>query len=113
MRTPPNEPHYVVTSSDNGHTEYRHLLTDDQLRFSIKMALLNSTAFSGSPRRGRDMIRERVADDIVKHFQVSNVKAFGGVWENRPVPNPGGRKHLWKTDEEVEREGTAEEKFAP
>ena len=101
---PPNEPHHVVTSSETGHAEYRRLLTEEQFRFDLEMALRDCPAFSTTARGLRKDRTTMLIDSIIHHMRLCGLAVFGGIAENRPVPNPGGSKHMWKTDEEVEAE---------
>jgi len=110
MRTPPKppeEPHYAITSSETGRTEYRKLLTWDEVRFEISLALMDCGVFHGTLKKSREDARQRIAEDIVYRLQRSGAKVFERFARNFPMPNPGGpggRKHLWKTDEEVAAE---------
>jgi hypothetical protein len=101
MRTSPNEPHHIVTSSETGRSEYRRLVTEKQFRFDLEMALRDCSAFSNTARGLQKDRTTMLIDSIIHHMRLSNLIVFGGIAENGPV---GGGKHLWKSDAEVEAE---------
>ena len=90
-------PHHIVTDSVTGATEPRRLLTEKELRFSLEMALRDCAAFSGTARGLRPERKGWIIDSIVEHFVLSNVKAFGGFQEIRPM-KIGDGGHLWDKD---------------
>jgi hypothetical protein len=90
-------PHYVVTDSVTGESEPRRLLTEKDLRFSLEMALMHCSAFSGTARGLRPERKDQIVESIVKHFTLSNVKAFGSIGEIRPI-KIGDGSHLWDKD---------------
>jgi hypothetical protein len=102
MRTPPNEPHHIVTSSETGRSEHRRLLTKKQFRFDLEMALRDSSAFSGTARGLRKERTTILIDSIIHHMRLCNLKVFGGFGDPGNVHRPGAN-HLWKTDEEYNR----------
>ena len=91
-----DKPPHVITDPE-GRSEPRRLVDEQDLHFSVLMAIRDCAAFSGTPRHGRDAHKRMIADSVVKHFRMSGYRVFGVVPWNGPV---GQRKHLWKTDEE-------------
>ena len=104
----PNESHFTVNCSETGKTEYRRLVTETQFRFDLEMALRDSAAFSGIARGLRKDRTTTLVDSIIHHMRLCNLKVFGGFGDAGNIHRPGA-KHMWKTDEEYEREGRSYE----
>jgi hypothetical protein len=50
----PDETHFTVTDEATGKTEARRLVNEKALHFSVLMAIRDCSAFSGTPKLGRD-----------------------------------------------------------
>jgi hypothetical protein len=92
-----DETPHTITDPD-GKSEAKRLVAEDELRFSILMALRDCPAFSGTPKLSRDSAKRMLADSVVRHFQQSGYRVFGIIARSGPVQI--GRRHMWKAEGE-------------
>jgi hypothetical protein len=76
----------TVIADGTSQRQQRRLVTESELRLSLTTALLMGSALSGTPRKGRDRLREAIAGDILASFQRSGYSVLGNLPDVRPMP---------------------------
>ena len=74
----------LISDPETGKTEKRRLLADDEIAFSVRMAL-RGNALSGVLHKNRDSIKASVERSIIDHFRLCNYRIYGIVPENGPI----------------------------
>jgi hypothetical protein len=78
-------PHHIITYSETGESEPRRLLTDDQLRFDVRMALMKSPALGGLQRHDRDRRTHMIEEAVAAYIKVCGYQVFSGIAQPRPA----------------------------
>jgi hypothetical protein len=75
---------FLITDPDTGAVSKKLLLSDDQIEFSIRMALRGS-ALAGLPHKNRDHIKDAIERAVVEHFRLCGYQIYGGIGEAGPM----------------------------
>jgi hypothetical protein len=78
-------PHHIITDSQTGKAEPRRLLTDSEFRFSVRMAIMQGSALSGTPRKDRDRRTRLIEDAVAAYIKICGYQFFGKIVRSEPV----------------------------
>ena len=85
-------PHHIVTDSETGKSEARRLLSYDELKFSVRMAIMQSSVLSGTLRKDRRDRTAMIEAAVADHLRLCGYQVFSRI----PQPEPASsRRHSW------------------